>query len=684
MQDNKDFFDDIKIPERLEPEKIAEMINYCKANNQFQNKNAIKTNNKKQDVEKITEEKQVEEVFQEETTDETIQENFCIAQEKNEEQAIQKKFDKPILSKKNKITRTIAAAVACALIVFGLTNIFQNDEVVYFNGNEYDFESEIAIANDYTQIFNTIQRVNSVYPYNSKDDDLNIENETDGNDFSATHQQTQGVNEADLMKTDGKYIYFVSNSMLNIIEAQNGDMKHLSSTSRSDDFIALEMFLYENIVVAIKEPKVKSGHGIVAEDDRKDSTDKANENTDITIVEIYDVTDKTNPSLKSSYTQKGRYNTSRMIEDKLYISTSYSIDVAVSNKDETHKYVPCYKIDGKENLILAKDINIAKECKTLNYAILGGIDVNATNPLISTKAVLGYDGVAYASMNNFYITGEKFDDDYNKTTVLRFSIKDGVIKHNGSGEVDGSVLNQFSMDEYNGYLRIATTTNNNSKLSNGIYILDGTLKQIGEVENIGANERIKSARFDENTGYIVTFMQTDPLYKIDLSNPKSPKILSEVKIDGYSKYLQEFGEDNLLGIGVNVDEKGVESNLKITMFSKGENGEQKEIASEIFGNEKASAYNGFDHKAYLVDVQKNLIGIPSMYFDGVDYCNEYYFYKFVENEFQQIGKYTMHSYDNNDMFLRGMYIGDYIYLFNRNSIIALDIKDLSKKSAIVF
>ncbi len=715
MQDNKDFFDDIKIPERLEPDKIAEMINYCKENNQFQNKNIIKNNPIKQDTvdttqpvieQEVAEDKLTSEVIAEENVEITAQENSTVIEEKNEIQIEEKRKDIQIkskrqpLSKKNKITRIIAAVAACALIVVGVTTILQNDEVVYFEGTEYVFESEIVTSSDYTQIYNTIQRVNAISdsnnsgigdffselfnPTKGNSNDMMPEPEIENEDFSGTHEQTEGVDEADLMKTDGKYIYFVSNGSLNIIQAENGDLTHLATTEKSDDFVAIEMFLFENTAVVIKEPKLKKAYGIVAEDEANNSDENTIKDTDITIVEIYDVTDKANPSLKSSYTQKGRYNTSRMIEDKLYISTSYRIVNEISNQEETYKYIPCYEINGKESLILPEDINVAKECKTLNYTILSGLDVNATNPLISTKAVLGYDGVAYTSADNFYIAGAKFDDEKSSTAVLRFSIKDGVIDHTGSGVVDGIVLNQFSIDEYNGFLRIATTANNKGKISNGVYVLDDTLKQVGKIDGIAKNEQIKSVRFEGDDGYIVTFLKTDPLYKIDLSNPKSPKVLSEVKIDGYSKYLQEFGEDKLLGIGVNADENGNVTNLKITMFSKGENGEQKEIVSQVFGDKSASAYDEFDHKAYLVDDEKNLIGIPSMYFDGVDYCNEYYVYKFVENKFEPIGVYSMHSHDNNDNFSRSMYIGDYIYLFNKNSVVSLDIKNLSKKSALVF
>lgn len=663
-KDNRELFEDINIPDRLSPDNIEKLLE--------ENKNKHTAIN-------VTE-----------------------------------PLQKPVENKPSKIkvaTRVVSALVACGVLVFGITSLLNRNKPQYFNGEGYSFKTDISMPQDYGEVYKTIQRVNSVSDtkkntiadffkglfYNGKGDDKDAatndgiadgevtEPQDESDDYSGTHQQVEGVEEADLLKSDGKYIYYIAKGSLNIVSAENGKLTYLSHTEKSDDTI-VEMYLVNNRIILIRkkldntypreENRIKGYNDEQTEEYRPDNAD--------TFVDIIDITDKANPEVVNSYSQNGNYISSRMIDNCLYLATSYTVEGSVKKENE-EGYIPSYNMNNKQSLIEAKDINIALDCNNTTYTILAGIDTSAQKPLVSIKAVLGYSGVVYANSSSFYVAGPKFGHTSQKTAIIRFSMNNGQIEHNGYGEVDGIVLNQFSMDEHNGYFRIATTDFNYSsgKRSNGIYVLDDKLKTVGKKTGIAPQESIKSARFDGDTAYIVTFLNTDPLYRIDLSDPKKPEIKSETKINGYSAYLVSFGDGKLLGIGVNADENGITDGMKITMFSKGDNGSSEEISSEVLGSGSVLS-DLYDHKKYIAEPEKNIIGIPVSYYDGIDFSNEYYLYRFNNDKFEQIGKYEQHTSDYGNYFVRSMYIGDYVYLFSKEAVSSFDIEKFEKQDTLAF
>jgi uncharacterized secreted protein with C-terminal beta-propeller domain len=159
------------------------------------------------------------------------------------------------------------------------------------------------------------------------------------------------------------------------------------------------------------------------------------------------------------------------------------------------------------------------------------------------------------------------------------------MEYDASGRVSGSVLNRYSMDEYEGYFRIATTTGWGTSSLNRVYVLDGTLSVAGALENLAQGERIYSARFMGNRCYLVTFRQVDPFFVIDLSDPSQPKLLGELKITGYSDYLHPYDENHIIGIGKETD-AGLYQGLKISLFDVSDVSNPKEIAKYEIGEER--------------------------------------------------------------------------------------------------
>ena len=212
----------------------------------------------------------------------------------------------------------------------------------------------------------------------------------------------------------------------------------------------------------------------------------------------------------------------------------------------------------------------------------------------------------------------KMAEERAKTVVHKISIDNGDIKYEANGEVKGNLLNQFSMDEQDGNLRLATTfeawTFNKNIQHNNVYVLDSDLKQIGSLEKIAEDERIYSTRFIGDRLYMVTFKRMDPFFVIDLSNPKNPEVLGELKIPGFSDYLHPYDENHIIGIGKETDENewgGISTKgVKLALFDVSNVNNPVQIDKYEIGKQGTDSEALQDHKAFLFDKKKNLLVIP--------------------------------------------------------------------------
>jgi len=396
-------------------------------------------------------------------------------------------------------------------------------------------------------------------------------------------------------------------------------------------------------------------------------------------------------NLENTYTQDGSYSDSRMIGNTLYlISNKYNMQVGlIDDAEDIESYVPSYKCGTEPSFVEPDDILIPSNWKNeysgLNYAIIGGIDINDMSEPVSIKALADYSGQLYCSQNNIYITGSIYESNTNRTSITRLAIDNGSIQPMATGKVDGYVLNQFSMSEYNSYFRIATTTDNFSSSangrSNGVYVLNEKLEVVGSVDDFGKTESIKSVNFSGDIAYVVTYMQTDPLFAIDLSNPTSPTILGELKINGYSSYMHSWSDGLLLGFGVDADENGFEKGVKLVMFDVSDNGDLKEngivvLNTETMGRSYVYSDAVHDHKQLLINAEKNIIGFPVI----TESYSYYFMFKYENGEFKQIGyiNNSNTSYDYNLYINRAVYIGEYVYMFSSGNAVSASINDMTK------
>jgi len=402
-------------------------------------------------------------------------------------------------------------------------------------------------------------------------------------DYSTTNIQVAGVDEADIVKCDGRYIYVVSGSKVLIIYAYPAEgARILSEIGMSES--PTEIFVNGNKLVVLGQ----------------------------TFIKVYDISDRENPVLKRDVSFDGSYFNSRLIGDFVYV---------VINKYAYYwdNVVPLPKIclDGKTVTVPATEIyyfeNIWDYC--YNFTTIIAINVqNDGEDITSATFLTGASQNIFVSLNNIYLTCSGRGWWPEKTIIHKISVTGEAIEYKYQGEVPGRVLNQFSMDEHQGYFRIATTTG--WSRANHVYVLGEDLSIVGVLENLAPGERIYSARFMGTRAYLVTFKQVDPLFVLDLADPTNPRVLGELKIPGYSDYLHPYDETHIMGIGKDTIDAGSFAwmqGVKLSLFDVSDPENPREISKYMIGDrgtEWGDSYALSDHRAFLFSRERNLLVVP--------------------------------------------------------------------------
>jgi len=434
---------------------------------------------------------------------------------------------------------------------------------------------------------------------NGAESDFNFTIGGGSTDFSMTNIQVEGVDEADIVKCDGKYLYVVSGDKVFIIDAYPpNDARVLSEIQENEN--PSEIYINENKLVVLGGDFAK----------------------------VYDVSDRENPLLRREVSFDGEYFNSRMIGDYVYLIIT-SPQVYTWTEEINLPDISC---NGDVRTVPATEIYYFENLYDYSYQFTTIMAINTQNDgegIASETFLMTAAQNLFVSLNNIYITytnywlysGNWSDwttyQETEKTIIHKISIADGKIEYKSQGEVPGHVLNQFSMDEYQGYFRVATTTGEvwDGTAQNHVYVLDEDLSITGRLEDIAPGEGIYSARFMGNRAYLVTFVKIDPLFVIDLSNPTNPRVLGELEIPGYSDYLHPYDETHIIGVGKNAVDSG-EGNfawyqgVKIALFDVSDPENPVEMSSYVIGDRGTDSYALHDHKAFLFSRSKNLLVIP--------------------------------------------------------------------------
>ncbi|MFZ5649404.1 MAG: beta-propeller domain-containing protein [Bacillota bacterium] len=598
-----------------------------------------------------------------------------------------------------------------------------------------------------------------------------------GDSHSTTNVQVEGVDEADILKNDGKYLYVASENQVHILEAYPADRAGLLSSIKCRGYVA-EMFLSKDRIMVISRA---AWPGMAAE--------------------VYDIADRSRPVLVKTLSWDGGYAASRMIESRVYLVINFPVYFREDRNGGESVNLPGFTENGIETVIPPEEIHYFDfPDHSYAYTMIAAVNMEdeKQNAWHSTY-LTGASQNVYCSRENLYLTGPKVPDlalltgrfleglaslvdggaagrirgiagsadrpdlkiqqaeqfleeyiaamDYsraveleerirlmrdkfnrdlarerNKTAVLKFTILGSSLEYRSRGEVNGTLLNQFSMDEEGGYLRVATTSQGflfagRQSSRNNIYIMDEKLEVVGRIEGLAPTERIFSARFMGGRVYLVTFRNIDPLFVIDIADPKNPKVLGELKIPGFSDYLHPYDENHIIGIGkeaapapepvplpivpprrpaseimppVPVRQQGV----KIALFDVSDPTRPVEKSKYIVDHKYSDTEVSRNHRAFLFSRSRNIMALPVTYPENRSGGREkkpYYGHwqgMYIFNVSPEIGialkGKISHSpvgnqlYEGPEPVKRAAYIGEVFYTVSNRSVKLSSMEDLKE------
>ncbi|MFA6073771.1 MAG: beta-propeller domain-containing protein [Candidatus Woesearchaeota archaeon] len=604
-------------------------------------------------------------------------------------------------------------------------------------------------------------------------DSIDVSNSGSGVDFSGTNNQVIGVDEADMLKTDGEYIYTITENVVFIINSYPGKEAEVVSKIKFDKDYPTALFIEGNklaVIGTVNDFNFLSAQGF-------------SRNQGYTFVKIYDISNRAKPTLLKELKYEGQYNDARLIGSDMYLVSTFYPEYRTDyptplyfegtvKKEMAVQNIHYFNIPyTNPSFVIVNSVNLEKQTTTDSVAL----------------TVEGYPNV-YMSEDNLYLVyteyinewefeqqvrlelivpklsleDQKFvqkinaaDSDilsrYEKqskimqvvekyvyslpekdrdalqveidaivkkrlseykyaeyTIINKIGINKGQVSIEANGKVPGHISNQFSMDEFEGNFRIATTIsqrwsrfmtgndvtttnvatdekiaimppNGRSESINNMYVLDSNLKELGAIEGLAKGEQIYSVRFMGDRAYVVTFRQVDPFFVIDLKDPSTPAVLGELKIPGFSKYLHPYDANTIIGIGRDATESGRAEGLKVSLFDVSDVANPKEIAKYVSDEKYASSTAEWEHKAFLFSKEKNLLVLPvySYGYNGGQSMNGALVFKITKDSINLRGLVDHGSQNNYGPTVeRSLYINDELYtkspyLLRVNSLVDL-------------
>ena len=495
-------------------------------------------------------------------------------------------------------------------------------------------------------------------------------------DYSTTNLQVEGVDEGDIVKTDGEYIYIIQNNRrVRIVKVDGAEMEEMGTIklekSNSEESVR-EIYLSDKMLYIITQ-----GYGAGLE--QKDSDTYYMDYRAVTNLYTYDMSNPQEPKLLGMVSQDGSYNTSRKVDGYVYLFTSFYPERVLPeidplSEEETKVFVPSVN----EETIAATDIYLPKRPQGCNYLVISSVNTKKPGEIVDKKAILQDPSQFYITTESIYAQCQNWGVSGDNTSIAKFHFEKGKITGVGAALVPGTITDTFAINEHEGYLRVLTTMwNSNGEQENFVTVLDKEMNKAGEIEGLAKGETIYSARFMGDIGYFVTYRNMDPLFSVDFSDPKEPKILGELKITGFSEYLHFYGEDKLLGIGWETNpDNGERKGLKLSMFDVSNPADVKEIDKTVIKN--VDSFPGeYDYKSLTVSPDKNIIGFVTSTWGSMDMGHSYMVFSYEEGKgFANELTYTFASsdYTTNYENARGIYINDIFYLVTSDEVMAFDIK----------
>lgn len=530
------------------------------------------------------------------------------------------------------------------------------------------------------------------------------EDKATANNESTTNNQVEGVEEGDIVVVKDGFIYNAKDQSITVVNAKDPkNLKVATSIKLKDSQYISKLALYDNLLIAIGDQYIeKAGTAMVT-------------------ASIYDISNPSNPKHVRDVGQEGFLQDIRITNDTLYlIGNMYPNYWMLQENNKTDLKPKTFdSMAGLEykSLPLEK-ISILPNTMDGTYSLITAVDLkNGAKTTANTKGYLGGSSGLYMSENALYLTTPMYESNIDvssekrvmdmiwlprsaDTQIFKWNVDGTTLNFVGSTEVKGTVLNQYSMDEYKGNFRIFTTEGNtwNEKSTsyNHLFILDEHLKPLGSVKDMAPGEKIYSARFMGEKAYVVTFKQVDPLFVIDVANPKKPAVLGELKIPGFSNYLHPLDETHLIGIGYDTEQRydsytkrnfTVTTNMKMSLFDVSDFRNPREQSTVKIGGKGSSSEVQYNPKALFRNKEFNYFGFPVVLYeagkgDEVVYQGhgaqiyEITAEKGIVLKGNIINRNNNEAYENWEQVVqRVVYIDDTLYTIARNEVKSYQLND---------
>jgi inhibitor of cysteine peptidase len=516
--------------------------------------------------------------------------------------------------------------------------------------------------------------------------------------YSGTNVQVAGVDEADIVKTDGNYLYVVSHDQVYIIAAYPAsEMKILSNISLG--LYDLELFVDGDRLVVIG-----NNYSMVYVQPLINSTE-GNKTSDISImppysyfpmayIKVYDITDRSSPNLIREVTVNGSVVASRMYNGYVYVviaQPAMALDQVI---------LPSICYDNQTKVVPPTEIKYADVPGPYNFVTILALNLRNDAQAPAYESFLA-DSVStiYMSEDNLYLAvpvypwrvmlfgatiNEESAAGRERTLLYRVSLSGMSMSVEAQGEVPGTINNQFSMDESGSAFRVTTTEWNGNETVNNLYVLDRGFNMLGKIEGIAPGERIYSTRFVGERCYLVTFRQVDPFFVIDLSVLSEPKVLGYLKIPGYSSYMHPYDDSHIIGVGMEGH------SLKLALFDVTNVASPIELSKYIVNGSWSGSEALYEHKAFLFDRSKDLLVLPiysENFVNGeLQYWNGVFVFNLtLEQGFVLKGMLShMAGIENNydSGIQRSLYIDDALYTVSIKMVMANDLATLETLNAV--
>ncbi|HEX8520818.1 MAG TPA: beta-propeller domain-containing protein [Tepidisphaeraceae bacterium] len=516
---------------------------------------------------------------------------------------------------------------------------------------------------------------------------------------SSTNTQVSGVDEADRVETDGKYIYLLRDQELVVIAATPAkDMKVISRTKIDGDPSGIYLsgsrlaIISDNISRPVWRGRLEGDIAGIPEYE----TPKVR-------VTVLDVANPAAPAKVQDTQYDGSLNDSRVIDGRLYLVIQnylaapepqtvknekgeeiYESEASARQRllaGEWKKLLPNYtgtSRDGSSTSggLMAVPNVYLRDGDRMDVATVALVDLNSdvAKP-VSTTSVAGADGTVYASRDSLYLAGSQWFDEDQQTEIVKFSLGIDQVTLQANGTVKGDVLNAFSMDENGRYFRIATTHDWGTNSASAVTVLDQVgddLTPVGVLDGLAVGEQIYGARFMGDRAYLVTFRQIDPLFSLDMSDPTKPTVVGQLKIPGVSNYLYPIDESHLIGVGRSGDETGRLGPIQLSLFDVTDFGNPKQVDTYKFSDK--SGYTStpvlYDPHAFSYFAEYSTLALPVT--DGRDKDHVEVFSVNAKSGFTLLGEV-----DHDGEAQRSLRIGSVIYIIGTDGVQSHALSDVS-------